>query len=625
MVRRDIQIYRAVAVIAVIIYHFNVHFLPLGYLGVDLFFVISGYLITKQLLQNGKNKSIKLSVFYFKRFRRILPSLISSSLFTLVVGYYNLSLEHFYELFRGLKYSIFFVGNVFFAQTIDYFSIDSNRNLIVNLWSLGVEEQFYIVFPLLTIVALKLKKIKIINIFVICLLISLVSYTEFFYNKLDLITIFFNFENYIFYSPFTRSSQFLIGSIAATVNKKTFFFKNSIVSYLSIGILPLLFLFDLWSYNQFLVSIIIFYLLLFETKISDNYINKLLFHIGNISYSLYLFHQPILAGIRNNNYYSTQISEKYINLENIYILIGVFLIIYFVSIVNYLLIEQTYRKVTTINLLNFKGVFIGFLIIVVPAIQSSMISSIYSEEFSLNEVLNIQVKPGTNYLIDEQNQMCIGKDSLDKACTFGTGEEDIYILGDSTIASLVNGIINDNSLNKYTITEYTKQGCYPVLNKCDFKEGTQYYEDVFSIKDSTIILGGIYREETLNKVNFSETLNKIIKNGNIVLLLGYIPSPIIDESMFFKKNAYYIKTNNINHFLEQELLNRNFKNFVSNLDVDKKANLLYVDIFNTFCNSQDCNYFDDGEFLFIDGSHLSYLGAKNIVDNSVLSRLFNNS
>ena len=165
MVRKDIQIYRAVAVIAVIIYHFNVHFLPFGYLGVDLFFVISGYLITKQLLKNSKDKSIKLSVFYFKRFKRILPSLISSSLFTLVVGYYNLSLEHFYELFRGLKYSIFFVGNVFFAQTIDYFSIDANRNLIVNLWSLGVEEQFYIVFPLLVIVALKLKKIKIINFF----------------------------------------------------------------------------------------------------------------------------------------------------------------------------------------------------------------------------------------------------------------------------------------------------------------------------------------------------------------------------------------------------------------------------------------------------------------------------
>ena len=72
MIRKDIQIYRAIAVIAVIFYHINVDFLPLGYLGVDLFFVISGYLITKQLLHNNKKKSIDLSFFYFKRFRRII-------------------------------------------------------------------------------------------------------------------------------------------------------------------------------------------------------------------------------------------------------------------------------------------------------------------------------------------------------------------------------------------------------------------------------------------------------------------------------------------------------------------------------------------------------------------------
>ena len=78
MIRKDIQIYRASAVLAVIAYHLNVNLLPFGYLGVDLFFVISGYLITKQLLQNSQDKSLKLKVFYFKRFKRIVPSLVSS-------------------------------------------------------------------------------------------------------------------------------------------------------------------------------------------------------------------------------------------------------------------------------------------------------------------------------------------------------------------------------------------------------------------------------------------------------------------------------------------------------------------------------------------------------------------
>lgn len=623
MLRKDIQIYRAVAVIAVIIYHFNEQLLPYGYLGVDLFFVISGFLITKQLLQNSNKNSIKLSNFYFKRFRRILPSLISSSLFTLMVGYYNLTLEHFYELFRGLKYSVLFVGNIFFAQTTDYFSVELKRNLIVNLWSLGVEEQFYLFFPLLIIIALKLKKIKIINFFVICFFISLLSYNEFFYNKLNLTKIFFSFEKYIFYSPFTRSTQFLLGSIAATINKKPLL-KNSIHNYITLGILPLLFWFNFQSYNQILISIIIFYLLLFETKISNYFINKLLIHIGNISYSLYLFHQPILAGIRNNNYYATQISDKYIDLDNIYILLVIFLIIYFVSLINYLLVEQTYRRITSFNLLNFKSVFIGLLLIVIPAIQPSIIYAIYSEEYSFNKNSNIQVKPGTNYLINDQNQLCIDKDNLDTACTFGIGEENIYILGDSTIASLTNGIFNDISLNKYTIIEYTQSGCYPVLNICDFNEGTQYYKDVFSIKDSIVIFGGLYKEENPNKVNFSKTINMLIENKNIVFIIGYIPSPKLDESMFFKKNGYYLRTNNANHFLEEELMNNYFKSFVSNLEINDKASFIYVDLFNIFCNTHFCNYFDDGKFFFIDGSHLSYLGAKNIVDNSDLTNLLIN-
>ena len=165
MFRKDIQIFRAVAVLAVIVYHFNVQLLPYGYLGVDLFFVISGYLITKQLLKNAKDKNLKFSVFYFKRFKRIIPSLISSSLIAILIGYYNISLEHFYELFRGLKYSILFIGNVFFAQIINYFSIDTKRNLIVNLWSLSVEEQFYIVFPFLIYLCVKNKKKSKLAIF----------------------------------------------------------------------------------------------------------------------------------------------------------------------------------------------------------------------------------------------------------------------------------------------------------------------------------------------------------------------------------------------------------------------------------------------------------------------------
>ena len=170
IIRKDIQIFRAIAVTAVIAYHFNSDLTPQGFLGVDLFFVLSGFLITKQIVNNSQNGTFLLSNFYFKRFKRIIPSLISSSIFTIAIGYYNLSLEHFYELFRGLKYSLLFSGNIFFSQVINYFSIEKDRNLIINLWSLSVEEQFYIVLPFLIIFSLKVKKVNILYFFFLSLI-----------------------------------------------------------------------------------------------------------------------------------------------------------------------------------------------------------------------------------------------------------------------------------------------------------------------------------------------------------------------------------------------------------------------------------------------------------------------
>ena len=115
-IRNDIQIFRAFSIISVVLFHLNKDLVPFGYLGVDIFFVISGYLIFQQIYKNLNNNNFKLKVFYTKRIKRILPSLVSSSLFTIFIGYKVLSLEAFYELIRGVKYSLFFVGNIYFSR-----------------------------------------------------------------------------------------------------------------------------------------------------------------------------------------------------------------------------------------------------------------------------------------------------------------------------------------------------------------------------------------------------------------------------------------------------------------------------------------------------------------------------
>ena len=146
--RTDIQILRGISVLSVVFYHFDKEIFPKGYLGVDIFFLISGFLITGKILTDLENNLFSFKNFYIKRTKRILPSLISTSFLTIAIGLFNLTAEQFSDLIRGIKYSLFFVSNIFFSQSIDYFSLDSERHLIINLWSLSIEEQFYLLYPI---------------------------------------------------------------------------------------------------------------------------------------------------------------------------------------------------------------------------------------------------------------------------------------------------------------------------------------------------------------------------------------------------------------------------------------------------------------------------------------------
>tara|TARA_B110000444_G_scaffold127895_1_gene120359 strand:+ start:2135 stop:3982 length:1848 start_codon:yes stop_codon:yes gene_type:complete len=606
----------------VIVYHFNPNLAPFGYLGVDLFFVISGYLITKQLLKSFSNEKKIFKEFYFRRFKRIIPSLITSSIFTVIIGYYNLSLEHFYELLRGLKYSLLFAGNIYFSQVIDYFSIDSEKNLIINLWSLSVEEQFYILFPFLVLMGYRLKRIKFSYFLLFCFLLSLISYSNIFYNSLNLSNIFFGFEKYLFYSPFTRAAQLLLGSLAAT-KKSNITFKTPYLNYFLIAVLSLFLFVEIEFYNHVLVSLITVFLVLCETKFSDTVISKFLVHLGNLSYSLYLFHQPILAGIRNHNGYVLEQNSTYIDFSEILNLVIVILIIYSISFVNYRFVEERYRNIKTFSVNNFKFIFAGFFLVIFLSLNYNLTSEIYSSNtFKIQSVdVELDFKPGTNYLRNLENQLCIDKDSIETTCNFGVGNKELYILGDSTISSLVSGILTKENLSNYKITEYTQAGCYPIQNICNFYEGNRFYSDVFNIENSTFIIGGNFNIENGSIYDLIETMKKLMNRGNKILFLGYIPSPKVDETMYYKKNSSFLKSFNYEHFIEEKNNNLEFRNLIQSKNFSSNELFNFIDTFEIFCIQEQCRYFDEENSLYIDGAHLSYFGAKRVYEKTNLSKL----
>ena len=149
--RPDIDGLRAVAVIAVILFHLNAAWLPGGFLGVDIFFVISGYLIGGILYRELSTNTFSLKRFYLRRMRRILPAFFAVVIFTLIVGAQLMvpGSDEWNTARSSAKWSVFFGGNFFSALNTDYFAPTVEVQPLNHLWSLAVEEQFYFIYPLI--------------------------------------------------------------------------------------------------------------------------------------------------------------------------------------------------------------------------------------------------------------------------------------------------------------------------------------------------------------------------------------------------------------------------------------------------------------------------------------------
>ena len=176
--RPDIDGLRAIAVVSVIVYHALPGVLPGGFLGVDVFFVISGYLITQLILKEMHEQSFSVAGFYRRRARRILPALLVVLAASALFGWFALLPEELTWLGRAIAWSAPFMANLFFARAGDYggyFEPGSALSPLIHLWSLGVEEQFYLVWPVLLLLAVRARMtVRILSaIIVVSLALSL--------------------------------------------------------------------------------------------------------------------------------------------------------------------------------------------------------------------------------------------------------------------------------------------------------------------------------------------------------------------------------------------------------------------------------------------------------------------
>lgn len=156
--RPDIDGMRAVAVVAVVLFHLDFRMVGGGFVGVDIFFVISGYLIGKSILEQRREGRFSLGDFYQKRLRRIAPALVAVLAATTIAGWFILLPKPFEDYGASLVAAVLSVANIYFWLDTDYFAAAAHEQPLLHTWSLGVEEQFYILLPIVLIVTLRARR-----------------------------------------------------------------------------------------------------------------------------------------------------------------------------------------------------------------------------------------------------------------------------------------------------------------------------------------------------------------------------------------------------------------------------------------------------------------------------------
>lgn len=429
--RPEIDGLRAIAIIPVILNHAGYAIFSGGYVGVDVFFVISGYLITAIICREIEDKTFSLKNFYVRRIRRILPLLYVVVITTLIACFFIFLPKDLVSVAKSAISIELFASNFYFWSERGYFGVNGELKPLLHTWSLGVEEQFYIFYPLALIALWRLQRVLFGVLFAVFITSIWASY---YVTPIHFDT--------AFYFPMTRAWELLAGSFCALAlhNDKCFKSKlsNDICSAFGLGLVFLAyFTFDsstLFPYVYAAIPVIGVAIFILASQ-NANYIrrlisSKILVYIGVISYSLYLWHQPVFAIARHIGVFE---ANK---------VVALFIII-LLSILTFLYVERPLRngsRISTKAILCICGV--GFFIIAFISLFYILNGGFYSryppEKSSiLKQMVEYQGYNQTKF------------DALQMKKFTSNDKRKIVLIGDSYAKDFINIIDESNQFDGY--------------------------------------------------------------------------------------------------------------------------------------------------------------------------------
>ncbi|MGE9746012.1 acyltransferase family protein [Bdellovibrio bacteriovorus] len=448
--RPEIDGLRAVAVLAVILFHLNANWLPGGFAGVDVFFALSGFLITSIIVREQNSAVFSFRSFYVRRMKRILPPLYVMVIVTLVAGVFILTPRDFSYLKESIEYLVLFCSNLYFGKGGDYFGPQSAEMPLLHTWSLAVEEQFYFFWPVLFVLFGRYRGVWKKILFVIVVIASFV-YAEYLLQVK-------NNKPLAYYSLFARYGEMLIGAGIAILSVKKESALNhlgrsasNLASLLGLSLMLSSFLL-LDEKSQFpgfssLPSLVGTLLLIigmtnYKGAVAAVLSSAAFNHIGKISYSLYLWHWPILAYMRY------MFGGR--DLPGSWLLVAV-VMTYALSVISYYTVEQGVRNLR----MSFSRAFVACLI--VPSLLVFLVLSCVGNIFSLSkEDLSLVKYGGDEVCHLKFGPQCIRGDS--------SKAPKILFFGDSHAAHLHYFIEHLGQRNGWSAMLVSASSCGPAFD-----------------------------------------------------------------------------------------------------------------------------------------------------------------
>ena len=615
--RNEIDFLRALSVLSVITFHIDKEIFPLGYLGVDLFFVISGYLITRNIIKSYQKNNFSFKQFYLKRIRRILPALLVVLLTTFILAIFILLVADAQKFSESILTTLLFISNFYFWITGGYFSSSDELKPLLHLWSLSVEEQFYLFFPLFLILVFKI--FKSLKVRLLCILITIaVSYW------INIIFISKGHNDPIFFLFPARVWQFGIGAFFAflpNLKIKNIFYDSC---YLTTALGLIIFNFNTTIRGLpagtllSLGAVMVLFKLQNEKNVFFNFFNvKVLVYIGLISYSLYLWHWPIISFLK-------YISIGKISLLNI--VLALFLT-FSLATLSWKYVEQPFIKslpTKQVLIYIFSSYFVLTLLSLI-VLTSKDFPSRY-DKFSNNLAKAV----GSTYHCSIFDYRKYG---YSYSCIINkktTRKPEIILFGNSHAHMYGWGL-------KEILIKKQRQGLSVPLNSClpfaDLNiskkcllKAESYLNTIINDQNiNTVIIGFTWYVDDLidldgkiiDDTNYSERIKSIDKlilklnnKGKKVYLLGPIETPQQELASVLSRKIAFEKVENYNLSVKKEDFYSKYKVPLNYFSKKLKKNFLLPH--EILCDNKKCYFADKNGSYFSDTNHLSFYGSSKM-------------